>query len=58
MLGRRRTSFDRSIDVHIASLRRKLGHMAGTTERIRTIRGIGYLYAHPAEMVQAPGEPF
>jgi len=49
VLGRRRTSFDRSIDVHIASLRRKLGQTAGATERIRTIRGIGYLYAHPAE---------
>lgn len=47
VLGRRLSAYDRSIDVHISALRKKLGRMAGRNERIRTIRGIGYLYALP-----------
>jgi DNA-binding response OmpR family regulator len=35
-------SFDRSIDVHISSLRRKLGDDPKTPRFIETIRGIGY----------------
>jgi len=49
VLKRRLHPLDRSIDVHISSLRRKLGHLQGTSERIRTIRGIGYLYACPGK---------
>ncbi len=45
VLGRDLTPFDRSIDVHISNLRKKLGHKCGNTERIKTIRGIGYLYS-------------
>jgi DNA-binding response OmpR family regulator len=45
VLGRRLSPFDRSIDVHVSSLRKKLGHRIGGVERIRTVRGIGYLYA-------------
>lgn len=47
VLGRRLSPYDRSIDVHVSSLRRKLGPATGTTERIKTIRGVGYLYALP-----------
>lgn len=43
-LGRNLSSFDRSVDVHMSSLRRKLGHKVGGMERIRNIRGVGYLY--------------
>jgi DNA-binding response OmpR family regulator len=40
--------YDRSIDVHISKLRKKLGHEAGGMERIKTVRNVGYLYAfHP-----------
>ena len=46
-LGRKLSPYDRSIDVHISSLRRKLGHVYENGERIKTIRGIGYLYALP-----------
>jgi len=49
VLGREFSPFDRSIDVHIANLRRKLGRLADV-ERIKSIRGVGYLYARtPAE---------
>ena len=47
VLGRRLSAYDRSVDVHVSALRRKLGHQSGCGERIRTIRGIGYLYARP-----------
>jgi two-component system response regulator CpxR len=45
VLDRKLSIFDRSIDVHVSSLRKKLGHEVNGTERIRTIRGVGYLYA-------------
>ncbi|KPJ98796.1 MAG: transcriptional regulator [Nitrospira bacterium SG8_35_4] len=52
VLGRGLDPFDRSIDVHISSLRKKLGHKIKGVERIRTIRGIGYLYALPQSKVK------
>ena len=47
VLGRGLDPFDRSIDVHVSSLRKKLGHKMKGIERIKTVRGIGYLYALP-----------
>lgn len=44
VLGRRLSPYDRSIDVHISSLRKKLGHQVGHHERIKTVRGVGYVY--------------
>jgi DNA-binding response OmpR family regulator len=43
-LGRRLGAFDRTIDVHISNLRRKLDERRGI-QRIKTIRGSGYLLA-------------
>ena len=45
VLGRVSSPFDRSIDVHISNLRRKLGPRVGDVERIKTVRGAGYIYA-------------
>jgi two-component system, OmpR family, response regulator CpxR len=45
VLGRKMTLFDRSIDVHVSSLRRKLGAEVEGGERIKAVRGIGYIYA-------------
>jgi DNA-binding response OmpR family regulator len=49
-LGRKLGAFDRTIDVHISNLRRKLDEHRGI-QRIKTIRGSGYLLAprKPAE---------
>lgn len=47
-LGRRASAFDRSLDVHLSNLRRKLGPAAEGGERIKTVRGVGYLYARPS----------
>lgn len=44
VLGRKLEMFDRSIDVHISSLRKKLGRDVNGIERIKTVRGVGYLY--------------
>jgi len=43
-LGREAVAYDRSIDMHISNLRRKLGPRADGGTRIETIRGIGYQY--------------
>lgn len=49
VLGRALTAYDRSVDVHLSSLRKKLGHKIGETERIKTVRGVGYIYVHPSD---------
>jgi DNA-binding response OmpR family regulator len=43
-LGRRLSQSDRSIDVHVSNLRKKLGGLPGGGERIKTVRGFGYQY--------------
>jgi two-component system, OmpR family, response regulator CpxR len=48
VLGRSSSPFDRSIDMHISNLRKKLGHRVGEAERIKTVRGVGYIYAQTA----------
>jgi two-component system response regulator CpxR len=48
VLGREFSPFDRSIDTHVCNLRRKLGPLADGSERIKGVRGAGYLYASPA----------
>jgi DNA-binding response OmpR family regulator len=45
VLGRSPSPFDRSIDMHISNLRKKLGHQVDGIERIKTVRGVGYIYA-------------
>ncbi len=49
-LGRRLAPFDRSVDVHVHNLRKKIS--STPDERIKTIRGAGYMYARPLEDVE------
>jgi two-component system response regulator CpxR len=44
VLGRAFSPFDRSIDMHVSKLRRKLGTHPDGSERIKSIRSVGYLY--------------
>ena len=44
-LGREPVPYDRSIDMHVSNLRRKLGPLKDGSERIETIRGFGYQYS-------------
>jgi two-component system response regulator CpxR len=48
-LGRPMSPMDRSIDVHVSNLRRKLGPYNGDQDRIKAIRGSGYVYLMPGE---------
>lgn len=43
-LGREPVAHDRSVDMHVSNLRRKLGPDPNGENRIETIRGIGYQY--------------
>ena len=47
VLGRPHSPFDRSLGVHLSNLRRKLGPYPEGTERIRTVRGEGYVLVYP-----------
>ena len=44
-LFRKQTVYDRSVEMHISNIRKKLGSHTNGSQRIKTIRGIGYLYA-------------
>jgi DNA-binding response OmpR family regulator len=46
VLEREFTAYDRSIDNLVSNLRRKLGPDPQHGERIKTIRNVGYIYAH------------
>ena len=48
--GRDYEVFDRSIDVHVSALRRKLGDDPKNPRYIRTVRSAGYL------LMRTPGE--
>ena len=41
--GEEWAAFDRSVDVHISNLRRKIGDSNRPSQIIRTIRGVGYM---------------
>ncbi len=43
-LSRPLERYDRSIDVHVSNLRKKLGPLPGNAPRIKTVRGAGYIY--------------
>jgi len=44
VLGRKFSPFDRSIDMHVSKVRKKLGD-SEETEHIKTVRGVGYIFA-------------
>ena len=47
-LGRRASSMDRSLDAHLSNLRRMLGPLEYGSDRIKTVRGVGYQYVRPS----------
>ena len=44
VLERKLSPFDRSLDMHVSNLRKKLGQRADGSERIKTVRSVGYIY--------------
>jgi two-component system response regulator CpxR len=47
VLDRKFSVFDRSIDNHVSSLRKKLGPRPDGRDRIRAVRSAGYVYPTP-----------
>jgi two-component system, OmpR family, response regulator CpxR len=47
VLERRLSPYDRSLDMHISNLRKKLGPRGDESERIKTVRSVGYIYTIP-----------
>jgi two-component system, OmpR family, response regulator CpxR len=52
VLQRKYSVFDRSIDNHVSSLRKKLGPRIGEVERIKAVRNAGYVYAYTAHVTR------
>ena len=46
VLGRKFDPFDRSLDMHVSNLRKKLGHQVSGVERVKSVRGVGYVYSN------------
>jgi two-component system response regulator CpxR len=44
VLERKLSPYDRSLDMHISNLRKKLGPRPDGSDRIKTIRSVGYIY--------------
>src|SRR6266478_4203328 len=49
VLSRKFSPFDRSIDMHVSKVRKKLGDSDGGTDHIKTVRGVGYIFTRPRE---------
>ena len=43
-LGRALARYDRSVDMHLSNLRRKLGTLNDGRSPIQTVRGVGYQF--------------
>jgi two-component system response regulator CpxR len=51
VLGRKFSPFDRSIDMHVSKVRKKLGDTDGGSDYIKTVRGVGYIFTRPPAKV-------
>jgi len=49
VLGRRFMPYDRSVDMHVSKIRKKLGEQPDGSERIKAVRGVGYIYVRPGQ---------
>jgi two-component system response regulator CpxR len=53
VLERQFDPFDRSIDMHVSNLRKKLGRQPDGSQRIKSVRGVGYVYVSPSSSVES-----
>lgn len=53
VLSRKFSPFDRSIDMHVSKVRKKLGDSDNGSDHIKTVRGVGYIFAHPRETLRS-----
>ena len=53
VLSRKFSPFDRSIDMHVSKVRKKLGDSDNGSDYIKTVRGVGYIFAMPREKARS-----
>ena len=53
VLGRAFDSFDRSLDMHVSRLRRKLTQSGMEEDQVKTVRGVGYQLAAEGDLAEA-----
>src|SRR6476646_1853241 len=51
VLSRKFSPFDRSIDMHVSKIRKKLGESDSGLDHIKTVRGVGYIFTRPQEVL-------
>jgi two-component system response regulator CpxR len=56
VLSRKFSPFDRSIDMHVSKIRKKLGDSDAGTDHIKTVRGVGYIFARPQDRAGSGGQ--
>ena len=54
VLSRKFSPFDRSIDMHVSKVRKKLGDSDIGSDHIKTVRGVGYIFARPRDHAKTP----
>ena len=50
VLSRKFSPFDRSIDMHVSKIRKKLGDSETGVDHIKTVRGVGYIFTRPQDL--------
>lgn len=55
VLERKLTQYDRSIDMHVSNIRRKLGPYPDGEPRIQSVRGVGYILVLPIDVKTGDG---
>jgi len=50
--GRKWTSSDRAVDMHVSNLRRKLGPLPDGRDRLQSVRGAGYVYVRAGDGIR------
>ena len=53
VLSRKFSPFDRSIDMHVSKVRKKLGDSDNGSDYIKTVRGVGYIFARPRDATRS-----
>jgi DNA-binding response OmpR family regulator len=57
VLSRKFSPFDRSIDMHVSKIRKKLGDSDSGVDHIKTVRGVGYIFTRPQEVAAEKVRP-
>jgi two-component system, OmpR family, response regulator CpxR len=53
VLSRKFSPFDRSIDMHVSKVRKKLGDSDSGADHIKTVRGVGYIFTLPRDKARS-----